>query len=355
MSTRHDTRRRFEQWAKNPDCESNTISAVAGIEMAKIAEAEGLESSMGQSPFALARGVTFERSLFADDAKRLLEALAEAKIVSADASGLADLRLRMGGGPIKDLDTAAKETRALLQSAATAGSEGIDGLPAVIASATLTIPGKPVMLPEGKLAIDALVVRPSATEKIELVIGEIKTYPYRAGHTEAADLATSRAQAGVYLHALRLAVDELDISDRVEVAKAGFLVLSKAGRNDPAILPAEDLEFQARRAERGFERLRRAAEGLVPFDPADESVARDAVLAGKLAYKPSCLSFCDRAPGCRKRAEEGGDAVVLGEDVKRFLGAIPLQRAAELLHGAAPETPAEEDLKERLASAAEDA
>ena len=152
---------RFEQWVKNPDCEANTISAVAGVRMEEVAKAEDLDPTMGQSPFALARGTTFERFLLRDDAKRLIEALVEAKVLPAGASGLLDLRLRMNGGPTKDLDTAYGKTRDLLIAAAKEGASGLKKLPAVVAAATLQVPGQPVMLPEGKVAIDALVLRPS--------------------------------------------------------------------------------------------------------------------------------------------------------------------------------------------------
>jgi len=55
-----DTRRRFEQWANNPTCGANTISAVYNVRMASVAKKEGYESTFGQSPFAIARGNTFD-------------------------------------------------------------------------------------------------------------------------------------------------------------------------------------------------------------------------------------------------------------------------------------------------------
>jgi hypothetical protein len=352
MSTRHDTRRRFEQWAKNPDCEANTVSAVAGISMAEVAKREGLEPTMGQSPFALARGETFERALFADDARRLLDALIEAKVLPAGSIGFADLRLRMNGGRIADHETALKRTRALLETAARRGVAGLDELPSVVASATLQVPGQPVMLPEGVVAIDALVLRaPPEGDRVELVIGEIKTYPDRAGYTDPEDLATSRAQAGVYLHALRLVIDELDLDDRLTASGRGFLVLTRTGRNDPTVRAGEDLEFQARRAQRGFVRLRRAAERLTPFDAEDEDKAIATVLESETSYRPSCLNFCDRAAGCRKTAATAADPVILGDDVKRFLGATPLDRAVQLLEGAPARNETERDLAERLRGA----
>ena len=62
--THRDTRRRFEQWARNPHCQANVISAVHNIPMAVVVKAGGGKPSMGQSPFAIQRGQSFEKSLF---------------------------------------------------------------------------------------------------------------------------------------------------------------------------------------------------------------------------------------------------------------------------------------------------
>jgi len=74
--TRRDTRLRFEQWANNTKCDANVLSAVHGVPMATVARAEGLTPSMGQSPFALARGLMFEGRLFRNGAERLIPELA---------------------------------------------------------------------------------------------------------------------------------------------------------------------------------------------------------------------------------------------------------------------------------------
>src|SRR6266850_1290655 len=95
---RRDTRLRFEQWARNPACEANTLSAVHGIPMVEVAKAEGSRITMGQSPFALARGQTFERGLFRGAAVRLRQALIEAEVLDSTARGFADFRTRRTAG-----------------------------------------------------------------------------------------------------------------------------------------------------------------------------------------------------------------------------------------------------------------
>src|ERR1043166_5448113 len=89
-----DTRLRFEQWARNPACEANTLSAVHGIPMVDVARAEGGRITMGQSPFALARGMTFERGLFRGAAEQLRKALVHAQVLDPTAPGFAGFRTR---------------------------------------------------------------------------------------------------------------------------------------------------------------------------------------------------------------------------------------------------------------------
>ncbi len=203
------------------------------------------------------------------------------------------------------------------------------------------------MLPQATLVLDVLVIRQGASVP-ELVVGEIKTYPDRAGYTDARELATARAQAGIYVHGLELVLDELGLTDAFSVQREGFLVLSRPGSNQPSVRAGEDLRFQAERAKRGFELLRNAAAAVDPLpDPDGESGYR-AVAEADTEFDETCLSFCDRAAVCRQKALDAGNAAVLGRDVARFLGLISLPRAVELLSGAKPRDDAERDLIRRI-------
>src|SRR5687767_8182075 len=113
---RRDTRLRFEQWARNPACEANTLSAVHGIPMVDVAKAEGGRITMGQSPFALARGQTFERGLFRGAAEQLRKALVEAEVLTPSARGFADFRTRQNSGKLPDMDAALAQTATMLTS-----------------------------------------------------------------------------------------------------------------------------------------------------------------------------------------------------------------------------------------------
>ncbi len=337
--TNRDTRRRFEQWAQNPECDANATSAILGVSMVDVAVHEGLKPTMGQSPFALQRGQRFERQLFRDDAALLRAELEDAGILPTKSSGFADFRMRHLGGTCRNLEEALEQTRGIFGRLA---REGIGPkTPSLLAGATICVPGR-AMLPEAILVIDALVIRQSGARP-ELVVGEIKTYPDRGGHTDRAELAGARAQCGVYVHGLMEVLRDNNWTDRVNVAKNGFLVLTKPGSNRPSVRANEDLRYQAERAARGLEKLRTLAEQLAPSgEPPEDPIA--AVINAPIHYQVACNKFCDRATGCFARELAASKPSVLGDDVGRLIGSMSLHRARELLHGAKPQTHGEREL-----------
>lgn len=98
QEARRNTRARFEQWAKNPVCDANTLSAVHTVRLDAAAREVGLSPSFGQSPFAIARGNRFEAGLFVEDAARLRHALEAKGCLPPNSAGFLDLRLKMNGG-----------------------------------------------------------------------------------------------------------------------------------------------------------------------------------------------------------------------------------------------------------------
>lgn len=294
---------------------------------------------MGQSPFALQRGQRFEARLFKDDAAVLLGELERARVLSEGSKGFLDVRTRRHGGPSKDLDDARSRTLELFRALAAHGITA--ATPRLVAGATLCVPGR-AMLPEAILVLDALVVRPSDAGP-ELVVGEVKTYPDRGGHTDRSELAGARAQAGVYVHGVGAVLREEGLAPRIRVSTSGFLVLTKPGSNRPSVRPNEDLQYQALRAERGLEKLRALADEVAP-DGAPPSDPIASVLGAATHYEESCLRFCDRASGCFARARAADSPAILGDDVARLLGSMSLRRARDLLRGAKPKSPAEVQL-----------
>jgi len=346
QEARRNTRGRFEQWAKNPTCDANTLSAVHNVRLDKAAKAIGLDVSFGQSPFAIARGNRFEAGLFWDDALKLRAALECRGCLPDTSVGFLDLRLKMNGGArIRSVDHALEETEAWLRriAAEPATAESIAAAP------MMKIP-KGVILPEALLIIDAVTVTTTDDGRARVTVGEVKVFPDRGGHTDPQQLASARAQAGVYEHAMRLAVDALGLADEIDIATHGFLVFTWPGSNSPSVRANEDLTYQAIRAERGFERLEEVALGVVRDDDfsADNPALIQRVLDAPTDYSEACLAFCDLAPRCHARALAADDAIVLGGEVARFLGDTTISRALELMAGVEPDDDREADLQRQL-------
>jgi hypothetical protein len=344
---RRNTRGRFEQWAKNPTCEANTLSAVHNVRLDKVAEKVGLDPSFGQSPFALARGNIFEAGLFYDDAARLRAALERKGSLPAGSSGFLDLRLKMNRGTrLTTVDEAVAETSEWLRRLASDPSSS----ETVIAAPMIKIP-RGVILPEALLIIDAATVTITDDRRARVTVGEIKVFPDRGGHTDPQQLASARAQAGIYRHALTLTVEALGLAAELVIAPDGFLVFTWPGSNSPSIRAGEDLTYQAIRAERGFNRLEEVAQAIVRKDDfaADNPALIERVLGAPTDYSEACLSFCDLAPRCHARAVEADDAVILGGEVKRLLGETTVTRAIELINGATPADDRETDVQRQLA------
>src|SRR3954452_20095547 len=115
QEARRNTRARFEQWARNPTCDANTLSAVHNVRLDQAARAAGFVPAFGQSPFAIARGNRFEAGLFKDDASTLRRALERRGCVPSGSLGFHDLRLRMNGGSqVRTVDEALSMTESWL-------------------------------------------------------------------------------------------------------------------------------------------------------------------------------------------------------------------------------------------------
>jgi hypothetical protein len=338
---RRETRRRFEQWARNPECHANVISAVHNVKMGAVARKENPSAPReGQSVFALSRGLAFENSLVRDNGAVLLDTLIASGVLPNDAGTFIDHRISVNGGPLRDLDDAIDQGNALLANLAANKQP-----PGAISSFTVRIP-RGIMLPEAILIIDVLAIRHSEGCPV-LEVGEVKTYADLGGHTSRSDLATARAQMGLYVHALEVSLDQLGLTGKIDVSRSGFLVLTYPGSNQPSVRSGEDLRYQLERARRGFELMEESAKlmngeyGSGDGDDPDELL--DLVLHAETSFQDSCVSFCERADACFQIALEAGRGAALGDDMERFLNGISLNRAEELLKGAAPASAVERD------------
>ena len=343
---RRETRRRFEQWARNPECHSNIVSAVHNVKMGAAARKENPNIPReGQSIFALLRGRTFESRLIKEDAAVLLESLQRSEVIASTSTDFEDHRIKLNDGPLDGLDEAIETGTKFLVDIANGRS--FNG---AVSSFTVRIP-KGIMLPEAILIIDVLSVE-TYLETPTISVGEIKTYADQGGHTSRSDLATARAQMGLYAHALEVTIESLGLTGKICVSNFGFLVLTYPGSNRPSVRGKEDLRYQRERSKRGFDLMEETAHLMNgeygAGDDDDESTLLDLVLNATTSFQDSCIAFCERAETCYQKALDANEGVALGDDVERFLNGIPIDHAENLLKGAKPKTAAEHDLLARL-------
>ena len=349
--SRANTRIRFEQWANNPECEANTVSAVLNVKMGKVAEELGYPNTKAPSPFAIVRGLAFEDYLFENDAAKLRQPLEYLKALQAGSSGFLDFRTTNNGGPkYSNLDEAIEASADFLKNLA---NGCLMEVPSITTGITLRL-AKGVMLPEATLILDVMTVSASiGSQKVLLRVGEIKIYPDRGGYTDGEHLASARAQAGVYKHALEEWVEMQGLSEFFDIDDTGFLVFTWPGSIFPVVRPAEDLRAQAKRAQRGFSQLdvvaqRAVGADLNNYNPDDYN---SWVQHSKTNYRETCWAFCDLAPRCQDQALADKRGVLLGQATGKLLATSTISRAIELLNGAMPESGFEESLKKQLSEA----
>ena len=338
---RRETRRRFEQWARNPECHANVISAVHNVKMGAVARRENPAAPReGQSVFALLRGRTFEASLVREGGAMLLDALVGAEVLPTGSHTFFDHRIAANEGPLRDLEEAIEKSNQLLHRLA--AGEALSG---AVSSFTARIP-RGIMLPEAILIIDVLAVRYIGGVPT-LEVGEVKTYADLGGHTSRGDLAAARAQMGLYVHALEVTLEGLGLAGGVAVSRSGFLVLTYPGSNQPSVRSGEDLRYQLERARRGFDLMENAAHLMNgeygAGDDDDPESLFDLVLHAQTSFQESCVSFCERADACFRLALDSGRGAALGDDMERFLNGITLHRATALLDGESPVNASERD------------
>jgi hypothetical protein len=321
--------------------------------MAAVARHESPAIQVRQSSeLAFQRGILFERSILRDQARRLIDELRrDGHLDASTPTHFHDFRVGPGGSAPTDVGDALDRSRKWLTE--------LRSLPTgmhVLAGLVLRIP-RGVMLPEATLVLDVTLVD-STTRPARIVVGEVKSYADRGGFTKSANLASARAQAGLYVHAMHLVIHDLTLEDACTVSTNGFLVLAKPGSNFPSIRWNEDLRWQAERARRGFALLEESAlalNGAFAFDedlPEQELI--DLVLNAETDFRDSCIGVCERAPTCQRNSVARDDGAFLGDDVVRFLNGIPLSRAEALARGAKAKTGSEADLVTRLESGGEE-
>lgn len=349
-----NTRVRFEQWAKNPTCEANTVSAVLNVPLGKVAEKLGFEDKKELPPFAIARGLTFEKYLFEENAAKLVKSMVYQKMLREDEE-LEFLDLRHQGNlqgrsrsADRSLELSSQFLEDLVSGKASMKTKLVSGLVIKLA--------KGVMLPEAKLILDCLVAKWVEEENHsywQLKVGEIKIFPDRGGYTDPNQIASARAQAGVYKHALDQWVLENKVQKSFLIDEKGFLVFTWPGSNFPVVRPNEDLRGQAERARAGFDRMDHIGSQVINAKLGDYRPEEylDWVAHSKTNFREACWEFCDLAQRCQDQALSDGRGIFLGSDTSKVLGTVSMNRTLELVNGAQPNSEFEESLVSQLLEA----
>ena len=343
-------RRRLEQLVSNPDCSTNAASALLQVPLTTIAKACGATAGPGQSPFAFEQGSLFEKRILSPRKK---DGLIPLKVELEKHHLLSDER------PFELVDLRTSGYASSFDDAK-AFLERISGEPekdSQYLGAGFRFVADEIPPGGGDVEIDLVLVSYSETlGKWVLKIGEIKTYPDRAGLTDPMQLATARAQAGLYRRLLIRWLSGSPLNVSFEVDELGFLVLMNVRSAWPSVLPNETLLEQDKRADKAIALFNEKFESedwsdwLKPQVTADQ---RFELLVNHAStfYSQACWSFCPVVEVCFGKLVAADDPVILGSETKEILGDRTIEYVQKLLAGQLAPTPADAEIIEKLADA----
>ncbi|MBF9070545.1 hypothetical protein I2501_21200 [Streptacidiphilus sp. NEAU-YB345] len=305
--------------AANPGCGRRAVLDAAGVDKGALAERLGTPGAMGQSPFAITRGLVFERRLRADGCAELVALLRRTLLPEGDEQApveVPDLLVKEGAA------VRAARTRSVLAEAASR-----PGVWTVLDHPLLRmeVAGSTVSLEP-----DAVVVRPDG----RWTVLEIKSFPILDGSADPAKVGAAARQAAVYVLALRATAAALEgttlpaspYAEPEGMAAApsttGLLVCPRDFSNAPTAASV-DLRKQIAVTRRQLARLTRV-EQLLDVLPSGASLedTPHSVDALPHAYSPDCLAACELAFHCRTQARAAGAVETLGRGIRAELGGI---------------------------------
>lgn len=343
-------RRRIEQLVSNPNCETNVASAVLKVGVEHIAAAYGVKPSGGLSTFAFARGRSFEKYILRkrpDGTTALGQQLVRKNLVSSEAPDhleIVDLRL-------KDFEESRVNAIDFLRGLPDRPNKSAQ----VLASGFRFVTSQ--IHPAGDVEIDLILCKfDDEFNKWTIRIGEVKVYPERAGFTDKNQLATARAQAGLYRNFLAKFIEAVGVQDEVSVLDRCFFVFTKATGAGVSVWANEDISEQDVRAQNALALMRSKFEkdGLSALAQDDVEIEQKLEFLRnhtQKSYNENCWSFCDLSEYCLRELVRSDDPLVLGGEAKQELGDIPIERILALLNGAGNPNELEADIVERFRDA----
>jgi hypothetical protein len=331
--------RTLAAYAGRSSCRLATLGFSAGVDFDRLLDGTAYKMPFGLSPFAIARGLKFERALRADDYALTRSLLAELPGFPGDGTRFVNLR---DGYP---RDASALPARA----ADTLGHlrlivEGNPAAPHLLDGAVLSasIGGRVAYF-----EADALAARAAAT----LHVAEVKSFALVDGRIDPDKLGAALDQVAVYVLLCREAIDRLGGDPELLVSDEALLVTALNVGLRP-VLSRKSAAGPVARARRllaavpAVEDVIAAAPAGASFGPIADKKAEEGrrlaalhVLADDVGtdYRPECLSGCGNARFCRERAFRAGSPCVSGTAAERLMpGVATLGRADELTRGADP-------------------
>ena len=333
-------------YAQNTHCPLATLGFASGIDFDRLLADTRYRAPFGQSPFAIQRGLAFERMLRSND-YALTNELLRGPLGWPCAPRLRNLRdgFPQGGTRMPARVRATTNHLREIIGGANSAPHFLDG------AVVRTTVGGVVAYFEA----DALAVHSGAGD---IRVAEVKSFPKVDERVDPDQLGAALDQVAVYVLLARGLVRELGGDPERLVSDRALLITPRNVGLTPT-LSEQRVSSRVTRMERVFRAIPDASAVIsgVPSglsfgpvaDPAREGPARvDSLheIADRVgtAYSPGCLSTCGNARFCRARAVAAGSPCVIGSSAVRQLSEIvTIARADSLSRGAKPtaaETPA---------------
>jgi hypothetical protein len=343
--------RALAAYANNVECNLATLGFTARVDFDRLLKATPFEATFGQSPFAFARGLTFERMLAEQGYRATLELLRDRMGFSVNDARVVNVR-EMHTDASDRMQLRARETRVLIARILANDPNApnlIDG--AVLETLIGGIPAR--------FEADAVATRFGGL----IHAGEVKSFPVVDGRADSDKLGKTLDQVSIYILLAKRLVGELGADPELVSTKA--MLITPMNVSMTPTLTQQDVTRRVQRADRLLSSVPDAAsivdglpEGL-SFGAVDRTAEPDRridalhELADRVGtcYQASCFSNCGNSRFCRDREFRNASPSLAGADAVRLLPGIEsLRRAADLVEGARP-TPAEKPAAEQLVRA----
>ncbi len=331
-------------FAQNTDCPLATLGFAAGVDFDRLLVGTRFRAPFGQSPFAIQRGLAFEKMLRDNDYDLTLGLLRGPLGLPPAGTRVVNLREGFPSGPGR-MPARVKATSDLVREIVRGNPSAarlIDG--AVLVG---NIGGVPAYF-----EADALAARAADGQ---LHVAEVKSFPKVDDRVDPDQLGSALDQSAVYVLLTCDMVASLG-GDPVKVVSDRAMLITPRNVGLTPTLSEQRVTARVTRMRRVLAAIPSAGDVAaatpadITFGPVADRGAEEQSRLDRLhdiadrvgtTYTPGCLSTCGNARFCRDRAARAGSPCVSGSAAVRLLPeVITLGRAESLTRGATP-TPAE--------------